>query len=157
MAETKHPEHAPAHKEFDTGNAEGRMNWVFFEFWPIMIWVVVFLLMCGLPLTLSGMLHNPFSSSDVVWGGYGLMLFAEFAVALAIFILAPRFIMPYFLLISVYGLIAAEKGRAWQAGWISDGVHTWMISNIAILFLTYVVVGWFLVFQDDHHSSRKAL
>ncbi len=156
MADHKHPEGQPAHIEFDTSNAEGRMNWVFFEFWPIMIWVAVFVLMCALPLTLSGMLHNPFSASDVVWPGYGLLLATEFVLALIIFILFPRLVMPYFTLITIYGLIAAEQGKAWQAGWVNDGAgHTWMISNIAILFLTYVLVGWFVMVRDDMASRKR--
>lgn len=157
MADKAHSgaEHHPAHKEFDTSHPEGRMNWVVFEFWPIMLWVGVFLLMNAIPLTLSGMLRNPFSSADFVWPGYGLLLICEFVLALIIFIVAPRAIMPYMALVAIYGLIAAEQGKAWQVGWVSDGQHTWMISNIAILFLTYVAAGWFAVWRDDVNSQKK--
>ena len=158
MVDQKHTEgHVPAHLEFDTSHVEGRMNWIVFEFWPIMLWVGVFLLMIAVPLTLSGMLHNPFSSADVVWPGYGLLLIMEFVLALIIFILAPRLIMPYLLLVSIYGLIAAERGEAWRIGFVSDGQNLWMINNIAILFLTYVLVGWFIVFQDDRNSRKQRL
>ncbi|HEY9686295.1 MAG TPA: hypothetical protein V6C52_04895 [Coleofasciculaceae cyanobacterium] len=158
MADKKHPEaHQPAHVEFDTSHAEGRLNWIFFEFWPIMIFVVVFLLMNAVPLTLSGLLHNPFSSSDVVWSGYGLLLIAEFVVALIIFIVAPRAIMPYMMLVSAYGLIAAEQGKAWKVGFVSDGQHEWMINNGSILFLAYVAVAWFLVWRDDVGAKKERL
>lgn len=157
MANTpkKHTEEHPAHKVFEVDNAEGRMNWVFFDFWPIMYFVVYFLLMMAIPLTLSGMMHNPFSSADAVWPGYGLLLFAEFVLALIIFILAPYFVMPYLVIVTIYGLILAEQGRAWKVGFISDGTHTWMISMIAILFLTYVLAGWFVLFKADRNEKRR--
>jgi hypothetical protein len=113
--------------------------------------------MNAVPLTLSGLLHNPFSSSDVVWSGYGLLLIAEFVVALIIFIIAPRAIMPYMMLVSAYGLIAAEQGKAWKVGFVSDGRHEWMINNASILFLAYVAVAWFLVWRDDVGSKKERL
>jgi len=158
MAEksTGHSGGHPAHKEFEIDNAEGRMNWVFFDFWPIMFFMCLFLLMVALPLTLSGMLHNPFSSADVVWGGYGLLLVLEFVVALIIFILNPYLLMPYFVLITVYGLIAAEHGKAWTAGFANDGFgHIWMVNNGSILFLIYTLVGWFVLFKADRNEKRR--
>lgn len=156
MADVQHSDHQPAHIEFNTATTEGRMNWIFFEFWPIMVWVGAFILMIALPLTLSGVLHNPFSASDVVWSGYGLLIALEFLVALAIFIVAPRAILPYMLLLSVYGLIAAENGKAWQAGFVSDGQHMWLISNIAILFLVYLITGWFALWRDEVATAKAA-
>lgn len=156
------------HKVVKADSAEGRLNYVFFEFWPIMWFVCYFLAMISLPLTLSGLMHNPFSSSDSVWAGYGLLIILEFVLGLAVFILAPRLVMPYFLLVIIYGLILAEwhpisqnyaPGHhihsAWQAGWINDGFgHTWMISVPAILFLTYFFVAWFVMMQGDRNDRR---
>lgn len=144
-----------AHHDFDISNPEGRMSWFFKEFWPIMIPASFFLFMNAIPLTLSGAMHNPFSSADVVWGGYGILLIAEFLLAVAIIALAPRFLGIYMLILSIYSLIFAESGRAWTAGFISDGRHTWMISTIGILFLTYVLIGN-LVFMNALRNQRKA-
>ncbi len=150
-----HSESHQAHHDFDINNPEGRMNWFFQEFWPIMIPATFFLFMCAIPLTLSGALHNPFSSADVVWGGYGLLLIFEWLVAVVIVCLVPHILGLYMLLLGIYSLICAEHGHAWTAGFISDGRHTWMISTIAILFLTYVLIGN-LVFMNALRNQRKA-
>lgn len=153
---TDHHESHGAHHEFDISNAEGRWIWFFKEFWPIMIPASFFLIMNAIPLTLSGALHNPFSAADVVWPGYGLLLIAEFLGAVAIICLAPRLLGIYMFLLAVYGLVTAENGHAWQAGFVSDGMHhTWMINNISILFLTYVAVGN-LVFMNSLRNQKKA-
>jgi hypothetical protein len=140
------PHHGPV---FDVTNAEGRMNWVFYDFWPIMIWVGVFIIMCSLPVVLSGMLHNPFSAADVVWWGYGLLIAAVFLGALAVFIVAPRFAGIYTLLVSIYGLVLAERFQAWTIG------NTPWGSSIAILFLTYVLIGN-LVFMQAGRAPKKS-
>jgi len=153
---TDHHESHGAHHDFDISNPEGRWNWFFKEFWPIMIPATFFLVMNAIPLTLSGALHNPFSSADVVWAGYGLLLIAEFLGAVAIICLAPRFLGLYMLLLSIYGLVYAEKWGAWRAGWVNDGMHhTWMINSISILFLTYVAIGN-LVFLNSLRNQKKA-
>ncbi len=151
---SNHPEHHEGH-HFDVSNAEGRFQWFFKEFWPIILPATCFLLMNAIPLTLSGILHNPFSASDVVWGGYGLLLIVEFLVAVAIVCLCPHLLGAYMLLLSIYGLVAAENGHAWTAGFVSDGQHTWMINSISILFLTYVAVGN-LVFLNSLRNERKS-
>lgn len=144
-----------AHHDFDISNPEGRMSWFFKEFWPIMIPASFFLFMNALPLTLSGAMHNPFSSADAVWAGYGVLLIAEFLVAVAIIALAPRFLGVYMLLLGIYSLIFAESGKAWKAGFVSDGLHSWMISPVAILVLTYFLIGN-LVFMNSLRNQKKA-
>jgi hypothetical protein len=141
-----HHDHAPV---FNTANAEGRMNWVFFDFWPIMIWVAVFSLMCAIPIVLSGTLHGPFSAADVVWWGYGLVILAVMLGALGIFIVIPRFVGIYTLLVSIYYLIMAERFHAWQVGGTQWG------NSITILFLTYVLVGNFIFMQADRPAKRR--
>lgn len=154
MAEQSHHEHQAHHQTFKSTTAEGRVNWFFREYWPIMIPCAFFLIMNAVPLTISGMLHNPFSSADVVWAGYGLLLILEFIVAIVIICLAPAFLGVYMLILAIYGLIAAEQGKAWTAGFISDGHNTWMVSTIAILFLSYVLIGN-LVFLRGYISEKK--
>ncbi len=129
------PENHGDHQSFDTSNTEGRMNWVFFEFWPVMIWVVVLILICSLPILFSQTLHNPYSSSDVVWWGYSILVGAVFLVSLGLFIVAPRFVAPFTLLVIIYYLIAAEQFKAWTVGNMPWG------SSIAILFLTYALIA----------------
>lgn len=144
-----------SHQQFDITHSEGRFLWFFEEFWPIIVPATCFLLMCAIPLTLSGMLHNPFSSSDIVWGGYGVLLVAEFIGAVVILCLAPRFLGIYLLILAIYGLIFAENFNAYKVGFVSDGQHTWMISSIAILFSTYIVIGN-LVFMNSLWNQKKA-
>lgn len=151
---SNHPEHEEGH-HFDVSNAEGRFRWFFQEFWPIIVPGACFLLLCAIPLTLSGMMHNYFSSSDVVWSGYGLLLIAEFLLAVVIVCLCPQLLGIYMLVLSIYGLVTAENFNAWQAGWVSDGRHTWMISTLAVLFLSYVAVGN-LVFMNALRNERKS-
>lgn len=143
------------HEDFDITNPEGRITWFFRDFWPIIIPGSFFLLMCALPLTLSGMMHNPFSSADVVWPFYGLLLIAEFILAVILIWLAPRLLGVYMLVLAIYGLIFAENFKAYTVGFVSDTQHTWMISTIAILFLTYVVIGN-LVFMNSLWNEKKA-
>lgn len=151
MSDPSHPEHQPEHKVFDISHPEGRMNWIVFDFWPIMLFVVLFLVMVALPLTLSGFLHNPFSSADVVWAGYGLAIFLAFVLALAIFIVAPGFIMPYTLLLAIYALILAEGTRAWTVGGTPWG------NSAAILFLTYVLFAWLVLFNANRNARKSGL
>jgi hypothetical protein len=134
---------------FDTSNAEGRMNWVFFDFWPIMIWVAVFSLMCAIPIVLSGMLHGAFSASDVIWWGYGLVILLVMLGALAMFIVLPRFVGTYVLLVSIYYLVMAQRFDAWRVGGTPWG------SSIAIIFLTYVLVGNIIFMQADRPQKRR--
>jgi hypothetical protein len=136
---------------FDTANAEGRMNWVFYDFWPIMIFVALFILMCMLPIVLSGLMHNPFSAADVVWWGYGLLVAAMFLGALALFIVAPYFAGVYTLLVSIYGLVMAERFHAWTVGGMPWG------SSIAILFLTYALIANLIFMQADRASKKSRL
>jgi hypothetical protein len=149
-------EHHESHHDFDISNPEGRMTWFFREFWPIMIPASFFLLMCALPLTLSGMMHNPFSASDVVWPLYGILLIAEFLMAVVLICLAPRLLGVYMLVLAVYGLIFAENFKAYTVAFVSDGLHTWMISTIATLFLTYLLIGN-LVFMNSLWNQKKQL
>ncbi|HEY9745811.1 MAG TPA: hypothetical protein V6C99_06295 [Oculatellaceae cyanobacterium] len=155
MAEHPPTEHETHHPTFNVTNAEGRFNWFFREYWPIIVPCALFLLMNAIPLTLSGMMRNPFSSADVVWAGYGLLLILEFVVAIAIVCLAPSFLGVYMLLLAIYSLIAAEQGKAWTVGFLNDGAHhTWMVNSIAILFLAYVLIGN-LVFMRGHAAEKK--
>jgi len=156
MSNTHDPfeHHEPEH-DFDISNPEKRIGWFFQEFWPVMIPASFFLIMCALPLTLSGMLHNPFCASDVVWPLYGLLLIAEFIMAVILIWLAPRLLGVYMLVLAIYGLIFAENFKAYTVGFISDGAHTWMISVPAILFLTYLVIGN-LVFMNSLWNEKKA-
>lgn len=151
---SNHPEHHEEH-HFDISTPGGRFTWFFKEFWPIILPASCFLIMNALPLTLSGMMHNYFSSSDVVWGGYGLLLITEFLLAVAIVCLAPHLLGVYMLLLSIYALVTAENGHAWTAGFISDGHNTWMINTISILFLTYMAIGN-LVFLNALRNQRKS-
>jgi hypothetical protein len=146
--------HHEAEHDFDISNPEGRVTWFFQEFWPIIIPASFFLLMCAIPLTLSGMMHNPFSAADSVWPFYGLLLIAEFLLAVVLIWLAPRLLGVYMLVLAIYGLIFAENFKAYTAGFVSDGAHTWMISVPAILFLTYVVIGN-LVFMNSLWNENK--
>jgi hypothetical protein len=160
MAELSHDEEQQeqqAHRfAFSVTTAEGRLGWFFKEYWPIMIPCAFFLLMNAIPLTLSGMMHNPFSAADVVWAGYGVLLILEYVVAILIICLAPAFLGVYMLILAIYSLIAAESGKAWTVGFLNDGAHhTWMISSIAILFLTYVLIGN-LVFMRSYLSEKKS-
>jgi hypothetical protein len=152
---SNHPDPHHEGHHFDVSNAEGRFQWFFKEFWPIILPGSCFLLMCAIPLTLSGMLHNYFSASDVVWGGYGLLLIVEFLVAVAIVCLLPHLLGVYLLLLAIYGLVLAESGNAWTVGFLSDGHNTWMINSISILFLTYVAIGN-LVFLNVLRNQRKS-
>ena len=153
MAETDKDEHHAHH--FDVSNAEGRLNWFFREYWPIMVPCAFFLLLNAVPLTLSGMMHNPFSSADVVWAGYGVLLIVDFLVAIAIVCMAPSFLGPYMLLLGIYSLIIAERGKAWTVGFLNDGAHhTWMFNSIAVLFLSYVLIGN-IVFMRANCSEKK--
>lgn len=151
MSNSSHSDQQPEHKVFDISHPEGRMNWVFFDFWPIMLFVLVFIIMNALPLTLSGFLTNPFSAADVVWGGYGLGLLVAFALALVIFIVAPGFIMPYTLLLAIYALILAEGTRAWTVGGTPWG------SSIGILFLTYGLFAWLVLFNANRSARKSGL
>jgi hypothetical protein len=91
----------------------------------------------------------------VVWAGYGIMLILDFIVAIAIICLAPAFLGIYMLLLAIYSLIAAEHGKAWTVGFLNDGQHhTWMISSIAILFLSYVLIGN-VVFMRGYLTEKK--
>ncbi|MEM0951645.1 MAG: hypothetical protein AAGI66_05820 [Cyanobacteria bacterium P01_H01_bin.74] len=137
-------------------SAEGRFLWFFQEFWPLILLGSFFLIMCALPLILSGMLSNPFSASDIVWAGYGLLLIAEFIGAVVIICLMPKFLGIYLLMLSIYGLIFAENFNAYKVGFISDGQNTWMVSSIAILFLTYLLIGN-LVFINALWNNRKTV
>jgi hypothetical protein len=136
---------------FDASSAEGRMNWVFYDFWPIMIWVGVFILMCSIPIVLSGMLHNPFSAADVVWWGYGLLIGAVFLGALGLFIVLPQFVAPYVLLVAIYYLIAAEHFKAWAAGGMPWG------NTITILFLTYALIGNLIFLRAGFRKKKSRL
>lgn len=139
-------QHGPV---FDTLKAEGRLNWIFFDFWPIMIFVAAFALMCSIPIVLSGMLHNPFSAADVVWWGYGLLLLGMFMGALALFIVAPRFTGVYTLLVSIYFLVMAEHFHAWTVGGTPWG------NSIAILFLTYALIANLIFMRADQQPRRR--
>jgi hypothetical protein len=109
MSNTPSPrESHEAQHDFNISNPEGRVTWFFHEFWPIMVPGSCFVLMCAIPLTLSGMMHNPFSASDVVWPFYGLLLIAEFLMAVVLACLAPRLLGVYMLVLAIYGLIFAE-------------------------------------------------
>lgn len=153
---SNHPEHHEDGHHFDVTNPEGRFKWFFKEFWPIILPGTCFLLMNAIPLTLSGMMHNYFSAADVVWGGYGLLLIAEFLLAVVILCLWPQLLGIYMLILSIYGLVTAENFNAWRVGWLNDGQHhVWMINCIAILFLAYVAVGN-LVFLNSFRNQRKS-
>lgn len=149
-------EHHLVEGTYDGASAEGRFFWFFHAYWPIIIPCSLFLLMIALPLTLSGMMRSPFSAADVVWSGYGLLLIMEFIVAVAIICLVPHLLGAYMLVLSIYGLIVAEHGKAWSVGWVNDGMgHTWMVSSVAVLFLTYVLIGN-LVFMNACRNVRKS-
>lgn len=155
MSNTPGESHGTTQHDFNISNPEGRAVWFFHEFWPILVPGACFVLMCAIPLTLSGMLRNPFSASDVVWPFYGLLLIAEFLMAVVLICLAPRLLGVYMLVLAIYGLIFAENFKAYTVAFVSDGQHTWMISNIAILFLTYLVIGN-LVFMNSLWNQKKA-
>lgn len=155
MAEHMHDEHQAHHPTVNVASAEGRLSWFFKEYWPIMIPCSFFLFMNALPLTLSGMMRNPFSAADVVWAGYGIMLILVFVLAVLIICLAPAFLGVYMLILAIYSLIVAEHNKAWTVGFISDGHNTWMVSCIAILFLAYVLIGN-LVFMRSYLSEKKS-
>lgn len=158
MADIEKNEPHIHHHTMDVSSPEGRFNWFFAEYWPIILPASLFLIMCALPLTLSGMLHNPFSSSDVVWGGYGLLLIVEFVVAVIILCLAPSLLGPYMLGLGIYSLIAAENGKAWTVGFLNDGAHhTWMINSIAILFLSYVLIGNLVFLRASLTAKKRSL
>jgi hypothetical protein len=142
-------DHGHHGKEFDTSHAEGRLNWVLYDFWPIMIWVAVFAIMCAVPIVMSGSLHGAFSAADVVWWGYGLVILAVMCGALGIFIVFPRFTGVYTLLVSIYYLIMAERFRAWEVGGTPWG------NSITILFLAYVLVGNLVFMQADRPEKRR--
>ncbi len=157
MADSKKPNQIVTHKTFNANKPGDRVAWFFYEYWPIIVPGSCFLLLCALPLTLSGMMHNPFSSADVVWSGYGLLLIAEFVVAVLVIALAPRFLGIYLLLLAIYSLIVAENGKAWTVGFVSDGLRIWPINVIAILFLSYVLVGNIVFMQACFSEKKRAL
>lgn len=139
------------HQVFDVSRPGGRMKWIFAEFWTLILFGFLFLLMCALPLTLSHFMHNPFSSADTVWPAYGALLFAEFLAALAICFVAPAWLGPYMLLLAVYSLIAAEQGKAWQITGMPWG------SGIALLFLMYLVAGLWVFWKAGLDEKKRRL
>lgn len=150
MADNKPKAQLPerTHLFFDISNPDGRWNWFLMEFWPMILMAAFFLIMMAFPLTLSGMLHNPFSSADIVWGGYGLLLILEFIGAVAIVCLCPSWLGIYMFFLALWSLGFAEGNRAWFAG------NTPWGNSITILFLTYVAIGN-LVFFNALRSQRK--
>ena len=60
------------HQVFDVSRPKGRIQWLFADFWPLMFMFMLFLTMVSLPLTLSGMLHNPLSGSKIERDGVPL-------------------------------------------------------------------------------------
>lgn len=140
---TKHPVTPRSEEPFNTETVEGRMEWFFHEFWPIMVWGFIFVLMIALPLSLSGLFPNPFATATTVWPVYGLLIAAYFVLAMLITFVAPGWLGVYILMLGIYCLIAAEDGAAWMQG-----------SAIAILFLMYTVVG-ILIYMMSGFGSRR--
>lgn len=145
MSKQPVPTRTHEHTAHDTSSINGRTNWFFEEFWPIMLFAGFFLLMLAIPLTLSGLFPNPFATSTTVWPAYGLLIIGYYLVALAITFLAPGWLGAWILLIVIYDLILAEGVTATNWG-----------NSISVLFLMYVVVGLFvfLISGKDEKKSR---
>lgn len=80
---------------------EGSVSWYFYEFWPIMFFGVIFLIMCALPIILSGAfqeeyvftmgeheLFGPYNAFPV----YGLFILFSYALALVVMFVLPRLV-----------------------------------------------------------------
>lgn len=113
-------------------NFETRAVWFFHEFWPMMIFGALFVLMVSLPVILSGQFAalNKFVTSDVVWSGYGLLIIGAYLLALALTFTMPRLMGWYLLVLSILALVVTEGGEAWAVG-----------PSIAVIFAVYMLVA----------------
>ncbi len=120
-SEEKH-EHPPEHT----------FGWYFYEFWPIMLFGGLFVIMCAIPISLSGLFaaSDVYSSSDQVWAPWGLFIIGAFLVCLTLMFVLPRLVGWAVFLIGVAWLVLAEGATAMNWG-------PWM----AILFLFFMLVG----------------
>ncbi len=115
-----------------------RIQWFFHEFWPILLFGSFFVIMCALPLILSSQFAamRDFSTSDIVWGPYGLLIIGAFLVAILLTFFAPRLLAWYLFLLGVLALVLAEGTAAFRVG-----------ASVAIVFLGFVLFGIFVLPQ----------
>ncbi len=114
---------------------EHTFGWYFYEFWPVMLFGGFFVLMCAIPISLSGLFSasDVYSSADQVWAPWGLFIIGAFLLCLTLLFTAPRLVSWAVFFIGVAWLILAEGATAMNWG-------PWM----AILFLGYMLVASFL-------------
>lgn len=103
----EHAEHPP----------EGTVAWFFFEFWPIVLFGGLFVLMCTLPLIFSG-----FLSLQAL--GIGL----AFLLAFAVTFLATRFLGLYLFALGVIAFTLQPQAFS---------MATW----VGLFFLLFVLIG----------------
>ncbi len=111
---------------------ENTVGWYFYEFWPIMVFGLFFVIMCSVPVALSMNFAatDVFSSANFVWWGYGLLIIASFLVAWVLTFLAPKFLGVYMFLLGVAALIMVENGTGMNWG-----------KSIAVCYLAFVFFG----------------
>lgn len=112
--------------------------WYFYEFWPVMLFGGLFVLMVSVPLILSGAFAKAdvFSSSDFVWAPYGLLIIAAFLVAWVITFCLPQIIGWYIFGLGLLALVSAEGWTATDWG-----------KSLAFFFLLFVFLGNIYMFQ----------
>jgi hypothetical protein len=100
---------------------EGTRAWLFHEFWPIMLFAGFFVLMCSIPLVLTGILTLQ-----------GLSILAVFIAALMLVSFVPR-TLPLFLLFVAFNWFVVTP-QAWDKGaWIVTTFFAFTLIGMAIL------------------------
>lgn len=120
---------------------EGTVGYFFFEFWPIMMFVGLFLMMCALPMFLS----PDFSAVLSPWAAFILL---SFVGSLAVLFLATRWIGMYLAVVSVAAFIVTFITYP-------ESIKIFAIYWIAILFVLYVLVGMIFFPQEMARKKRQ--
>jgi hypothetical protein len=150
-ANKNQPTEAAAHSHHPP---EGTIAWFFYEFWPIMFFVALFVLMFCLPLilinpeltnmaagTLAKMVH------DVLLSPAALGIMTAFLLGLAITLWATRFLGLYMLALTAlaFGVIFIQYPKASQVLYIQ-----W----VAGMMLVFVLLGTIFLPQKPVYTKR---
>ena len=135
MAKKDSDSNAPHHPK------EGTVGWYFYEFWPIMFFGLLFLLMCATPIVLSGMfqetyvytmgehdLFGPYNAFPI----YGIFILVAFILALVFTFVIPKLVGWLVLALGVVALVLIQgvSGDTTALSW-----GPW----IAIVFIGYML------------------
>jgi hypothetical protein len=108
---------------------QGSAGWFFSEFWVMIFFGSLFVLMMSIPLVMTGTLTLP-----------GIVIFFSFILALVLALILPV-LLPVFLLAMAVVVFGIQPG-ALQVG-----------ASIAVCFLTFTVLG--MVWLPSRRSRRS--